>query len=239
MTILRAIARPFAEWFAASWHILRYAPLLLLPILLAEGAQHVAEIQLGMFASREAFQSLAADPTRMAFGYAKLAALLMSMLIVARAVALGSAQRALRPAWRSLGMLAALIALTFALDSGFKSEAARAIAPDMALQGINMVLQSALMILILAALFEDSWPMLRAARWRAVGAFLLSGLLAALALLPMQLVHSLNHSWALGGGVPLIWGLMAFDTVWVGLMALMVGSSMAIGWRHFVPAAAR
>jgi hypothetical protein len=235
MTILRAIARPFAAWFGSAWHILRYTPWLLLPILLAEGAQHVAEIQLGMFASREAFQSLAADPTRMAFGYAKLAALLISMLIVARAVALGSARRALRPEWRSLGVLAALIALTFALDWGFKSDAARALAPDMALQGINMILQSALMILILAALFEDRWPMLRAARWRAVGAFLLSGLLAALALLPMQLLHGLNHTWALGGAPVLVWGLMAFDTLWVALMALLVGTGMAIGWRTFIP----
>jgi hypothetical protein len=232
---MKTIIRVFADWFAAAWQIVRYAPWLLLPILLTEGIQHVVEIQLGMFQSRGAFIDLSDDPSRMAFGYAKVAGLLISMLLVARASALGSAKRAMTPHWRSLIVFAAIIALTFALDLGFQSAPARAIAPDWALQGINMILQSAAMIVLLAALFEDNWVTLRAARWRAVGAFILSGLLAALALIPMQLLHGYNHTLALGGSPPRVWGLMAFDTVWTAGIALMVGTGMAVGWRRFIP----
>jgi hypothetical protein len=235
MRAVRAIGHLFADWFAAAWQLLRYAPWLLLPVVLTEGAQHVAEIQLGMFASRDAFTALANDPTRWAFGYAKVAGLLVSMLIVARAVAMGSARAALVAHWPSLGLLSVLIALTFGLDILFKSAAARAIAPDMALQGVNLVLQSALMLPILVCLFQDQLSSLRKAGWWAPAGLLLSGLLGAIAFVPMQLVHGLNHTAALGAPAPLVWALMVFDTLWVGLLALFVGSSLAIGWRRFVP----
>ena len=237
MSILLATRRLFTDWFVAAWHILRFAPWLLLPILLTEGAQHVVEIQLGMFASRADFVALQNDATRWAFGYAKVAGLLISILLVARAVALGSAARAIRPRWRPMVMLVAILALTFALDFAFKSEAARAIAPDALLQGVNILLQTLLTIPLLAALFEDAWASVRATGWRLIPALLLSVLLAALAYLPMQLLHGANHDWALGAPMPAVWALMLFDTIWVALLALMVGSAMAIGWRRFVGSA--
>jgi hypothetical protein len=224
----------FTDWFAAAWHILRLAPWLLLPILLTEGAQHVAEIQLGMFASRADFVALSNDATRWAFGYAKIAGLLISMVLVARAIALGSSARAIRPRWRPAAMLAALLALTFALDLAFKSDAARVIAPDPLLQGINILLQTLLTIPLLAALFEDDWATVRACGWQLVPALLLPLLLAALAFVPMQVLHMYNHNWALGAPLPVVWALMLFDTIWIGLLALMVGSALAIGWRRFV-----
>lgn len=234
MIAIHATRRLFTDWFAAAWHILRFAPWLLLPILLTEGAQHVVEIQLGMFASRADFMALANDATRWTFGYAKVAGLLISILLVARAVALGSAMRAIRPRWRPMGMLVALLALTFALDLAFKSEAARAIAPVALLQGANILLQTLLTIPLLAALFEDDWAMVRARRWRLIPALLLSLLLAAIAFVPMQLLHGANHDWAMGAPLAAVWALMLFDTIWVALLALMVGSAIAIGWRRFV-----
>lgn len=234
MSIIFATRRLFTDWFASAWHILRFAPWLLLPILLTEGVQHVAEIQLGMFASRTDFIALSDDATRWVFGYAKVAGLLVSVLLVARAVALGSAARAIRPRWRPMAWLAAFLALTTALDLGFQSEAARAIAPDALLQGINILLQTVLTIPLLAALFEDEWATLRATGWRLIPALLLPVLLAALAFVPLQLLHSANHDWALGAPPPAVWALMLFDTMVVGLIALMVGSALAIGWRRFV-----
>lgn len=233
MSVISATRRLFTDWFAAAWHILRLAPWLLLPILLTEGAQHVVEIQLGMFASRADFMALANDSTRWAFGYAKIAGLLISILLVARAVALGSASRAVRPHWRPMLILIALLGLTFALDFAFKSDVARASAPDALLQGVNILLQTLLTIPILAALFEDDWATMRASGWRVIPALLLSLLLAGLAFGPMQLLHGANHHWALGAPLPVVWALMLFDTVWVALLALMVGSGLAVGWRRF------
>jgi hypothetical protein len=234
MSIIFATRRLFTGWFAAAWLILRFAPWLLLPILLTEGLQHVAEIQLGMFASRADFIALSDDATRMAFGVAKTTGLLISVLLVARAVALGSASRAIRPRWRPMAALAVFLALTFLLDLAFKGDAARAIAPDPLLQGANILLQTLLTVPLLAALFEDEWATLRAAGWRLVPALLLPVLLAALVFLPLQILHSANHIWALGAPLPAVWALMLFDTVVVGLIALMVGSALAIGWRRFV-----
>lgn len=237
MSIIIATRRLFTDWFASAWQILRFAPWLLLPILLTEGTQHVFEIQLGMFASRADFIALANDATRWTFGYAKVAGLLVSILLVARAVGLGSATRAFRPRWRPMVMLVAILALTFALDFAFNSDVARAIAPDALLQGVNILLQTLLTIPLLAALFEDEWASVRAAGWRLIPAVLLSLLLAALAFVPMQLLHSANHDWALGAPLLAVWALMLFDTIWVGLLALMVGTAMAIGWRRFVSGA--
>lgn len=238
MSAIIATRRLFADWFAAAWHILRFAPWLLLPILLTEGAQHIVEIELGMFASRADFMALSDDPTRMAFGTAKTAGLLIAVLLVARAVALGSAARAIRPRWRPMAMLAGFLALTLVLDLGFKSEAARAIAPDPLLQGINILLQTVLTVPLLAALFEDEWATVRAAGWRLIPALLLPLLLSALAFAPMQLLHMYNHIWSLGAPMPAVWALMLFDTFLVGLMALTIGSVLAIGWRRFVRDAA-
>lgn len=234
MSVILATRRLFSDWFGAAWHILRFTPWLLLPILLTEGAQHVVEIQLGMFASRADFMALANDATRWTFGYAKVAGLLISILLVARAVALGSASRAVRPRWLPMLTLVAILGLTFALDFALKSAVARAIAPDALLQGVNILLQTLLTIPILAALFEDDWAVVRASGWRLIPALLLSLLLAALAFAPMQLLHGANHHWALGAPLPVVWALMLFDTIWVGLLALMVGSGLAVGWRRFV-----
>ncbi len=238
MKAIHATRRLFADWFAAAWHILRYTPWLLLPILLTEGAQHIAEIQLGMFASRDVFASLSNDPWRWTFAYPKIAGMIVTMLLVARAVALGSAARAIRPRWRPMAMLAAVIALTFALDAAFQSGTARAIAPDPLLQGINIVVQTLLLVPLLAALFEDGWPAVRAAGWWLVPALLVMTLLAAIAFVPMGALHQYNHLWALGAPLPAVWALMLFDTLWVALLALMVGSALAIGWRRFVAGAA-
>lgn len=234
MSVILATRRLFSDWFGAAWHILRFTPWLLLPILLTEGVQHVVEIQLGMFASRADFMALANDATRWTFGYAKVAGLLISILLVARAVALGSASRAVRPRWLPMLTLVAILGLTFALDFALKSAVARAIAPDALLQGVNILLQTLLTIPILAALFEDEWAVVRASGWRVIPALLLSLLLAALAFAPMQLLHGANHHWALGAPLPVVWALMSFDTIWVGLLALMVGSGLAVGWRRFV-----
>lgn len=236
MTAILALRRIIAHWFGAAWQIIWRAPWLLLPIFLSEGAQHVAEIQLGMFDGRAEFNALADNATRMAFGNAKTAGLILSLLLVIRAVALGSAARAMRPDGRALVIFATLLTLTFVLDFAFQSDTARAIAPDAALRAANILLQLILLVPMLAALFEDSGAAVRKAGWSLIPAMLVAVCLAALAFAPMQWLHSANHIAALGAPLPIVWALMAFDTIWVALLTLMVGSGIATGWRTFVGA---
>lgn len=234
MKALHWLGNLFADYARAARAVLTLAPWLLLPAVLTEGAQHIAEIQLGMFASRDAFVALAQDPSRMVFGYTKVAGLVISFLLVARYVATGSVRRALLPSGRALAIVIALVALTMALDMTFKSAPARAIAPDLLLQSVNILLQVPLTALLLAAFFEDSWADLKAVGWRVGAAIIASGVLPALAFLPMQVLHGLNHEWAMAQPTWVVAALMTFDTLLVGAMALALGAGAAVGWRRFV-----
>jgi hypothetical protein len=234
MKALHWLGGLLAEYARAARTVVTLVPWLLLPALLTEGAQHIAEIQLGMFASRDTFVVMTNDPTRWAFGYAKIAGLFISILLVARYVATGSVRRTLLPSGWALITIVGLLALTTALDMAFQSPSARAIAPDMVLQSINIALQVPLTALMLSALFEDRWADLKAAGWGVAAAMIASALLPALAFVPMQMLHGLNHEWAMAQPTWVIVALMTFDTLLVGAMALALGAGAAVGWRRFV-----
>jgi hypothetical protein len=55
--------------------------------------------------------------------------------------------------------------------------------------------------------------------------------LAAIAFAPSQLLHMVNHKLALGQPLPIVWALMIFDALWVGLFAGLVGSALFVGSR--------
>ncbi len=234
MKFIRSLGSLLGDYARAARTVLTMAPWLLLPAILTEAAQHIAEIQLGMFASRDIFVAMANDPTRWAFGYAKIAGLVISFLLVARYVATGSLRRALIPSGRALIVVVGLVALTTALDMAFQSNAARSIAPDLLLQSVNILLQVPLTALLLAALFEDRWADVKAAGWGVAAAIIASGVLPALGFVPMQMLHGLNHEWAMGQPTWIVAALMAFDALLVGAMALALGAGAATGWRRFV-----
>jgi len=60
------------------------APMIPLLIMLPEFVQHIYEINAGMFASKAAFNAQAMDPARWAFGYAKIAGLVLAIFAAAR-----------------------------------------------------------------------------------------------------------------------------------------------------------
>ena len=56
-------------------------------------------------------------------------------------------------------------------------------------------------------------------------------LLATLAFAPSQALHMANHKLALGQPLPIVWALMTFDALLVGLFAALVGSALFVGVR--------
>ena len=58
-------------------------------------------------------------------------------------------------------------------------------------------------------------------------------LLLAAGFAPAQILHGLNHSWALGQPPALVWALMIFDSLVVGLLASLVGSAMYVAYAVF------
>ena len=53
--------------------------------------------------------------------------------------------------------------------------------------------------------------------------------LAATAFGPAQALHMANHKLAMGQPLATVWALMAFDALWVGLFAALVGSAVFVG----------
>lgn len=81
---LRRAGKALLDLYPKGLSLLWLAPGALALVVLPEFAQHVAEIRLGMFDSREAFIALAEDSTRMAFGSVKIAGLVLTFLAAAR-----------------------------------------------------------------------------------------------------------------------------------------------------------
>lgn len=209
------------------------APLLVAIAVVPEAVQHVVEIRLGMFGSREAFRTLADDPIRWTFGYAKVAGFVLAILLLARFVALGSVRAALRVGPMTLMRLLLAMALTFVAALPFEWLQARATAPavDVSLGVLSALIQAGLTLYVVGALLDDRALTLRAAfteRWPTA---LVLMLLVALAFVPAQALHMANHRLALGRPDAVIWAVMAFDALLVGLLAALLGAALAVGYR--------
>lgn len=209
------------------------APLLVAIVVVPEALQHVAEIRLGMFDSRDAARVLQNDPTRWAFGYAKVAGFLISILLLARYVALGSVRAAMQVRPATLLRVLLAVALTVAAAWPFEQLQARttSLPADLALGTVSALIQAGLTLYLVGALLDDRTLSLRAAfaeRWPTA---LVLCLLVAAVFIPCQALHSANHLWALGRPDAVVWALMAFDSLWIGLMAALLGAALAVGHR--------
>lgn len=234
-SIVVGIARRIAFAYRLGGRTVRFAPLFLLPAAATELAQHGAEYHLGMFDSLAAFRGLAMDPTRWAFGYAKVAGFMATILLVARFWAVdGVMARVPRIGWRFAGRLALGIAASIAiavLDHGL----GHANAAFAAVSGIvNFLISTGLTLYVMGALFGDEEATLRwcfTAGWpRAVT----TTLFAAAAFVPCQLLHLLDHKIAIGSPAPVVATAMLWDGLFIGLFGALVGSALFVGF-HYGP----
>jgi hypothetical protein len=231
------IADFFARVAARVWHTLRdgvrlwwLAPLIPLIAVVPEFIQHVAEIRLGMFASKGAFASLAMDPTRWAFGYAKIAGLFLAIFAAARFWAVGSRWWDLRTiAWRPFLIGLALNAVVSGLLLAFAAKLG-----ETAGQVVNAVVSLAtlpLLVLMIGGLLGDAEatvPRVYRSGWLQA---VLIGVLFFGVMLGLQPLHRLDHTLAMGAQPALVWVLMAWDSVVVGTMAALAGTAFHHGYR--------
>ena len=227
----QALARLYPMGFSLLWK----APLVLALVIVPEFIQHIVEIRLGMFDSAEAFRALSADPTRMAFGIAKIIGLIAAMLAAARFWATRDSGRAWYGiadiAWRRFALGFLLFMLLPAAPALLEPQIGK---PNAQAIGIVMsLIMLPMLFLMLAGLFGDrqttsrdmwrrSWP------WAVLMAALL-----VLAFAPAQWLHGMNHRWALGADPALVWALMIFDSLLVGLLAGLVGTAFYLGYTAF------
>lgn len=204
-----------------------------IPLLAAvfEFAQHVVEIRIGLLASRDSFDALAFDPQRMAFGYPKIAAVWLSMLLASRVWANRAAGRAwwsfATVAWRPfcLGLALTLI-LSIPMLPGLGLPPAIYLAVSL----VTLLATIPVMVLVMAGLLGDRDATLAGVFRHGWGKGLRIFAFAMLAAVPLQILHQADHVWAFGKAAPVVWALMTFDALLVGAMAAIVGTAVHHGY---------
>lgn len=211
------------------------APLVLALVVVPEFLQHVAEIRLGMFDSKAQAIAVANDPTRWAFGYVKVAGLVLTFLAAARFWAArerGMAWYRLSDiAWGRLALGLLLFGLIPAAPALFVAQIGKS-ATDIVGLVLTILLLPAL-FLMLAGLIGDRTTSGRAMWTRSWPWALLTAVLLVLAFMPAQWLHGMNHKWALGADPALVWLLMIFDSLLVGLLAGLTGTALYLGYAAF------
>lgn len=236
MSALRSAGRALADTYRRGGRVFAVAPLAAALVIVPEFLQHAAEIHVGMFESRAAARAVANDPLRWAFGYAKLAGLTLAFLAAARvwwAREQGGAAwwRLDRVDW--LALIAGLV-IVFGLPS--LAEPVRAAGGESAARIVGLVLSLVTlpgMFHMLKGLYADRALPVRAVwttGWRAVPLLLL---LLVAAFGPAMALHYATHTLALGQPVALVWLLMAFDSLVVGLLAALVGAALYTAYVSF------
>ena len=212
--------------------VLFTATTIVLIAFLGELLQHVAEIQLGMFATREAFVARQSSFGRLAFGAIKVSALLITIAWTARWLA--SRHRDSRPGldgptdWFRLIVFSAISVATLllVLFAPILQGRLRLVA-----LGVFVVANIPVSRIAMDALFaqpRQTWR--QAVRRRPRPA--LSEMVVILLVPLLMFLHFKNHSLAFGAPSAIVWALMVWDAVLVAVLAVMLG---AFTYRSYRP----
>ena len=227
----QALVRLYPMGVSLLWK----APLVLALVVVPEFLQHVAEIQLGVFGDKAQRMAAGTSSTRMAFGYAKVAGLVLTFLAAAR---FWSARERSVPwyrlsdiAWGRFALGFLLFGLLPVLPVLFVAQIGKSNADIIGIV-ITIVLLPA-MFLLLAGLFGDRTTSVRAMWLRSWPWAVLTALLLVLAFMPAQWLHGKNHEWAFGAQPAIVWALMIFDSILVGLLGGLTGTAFYLGYAAF------
>jgi hypothetical protein len=229
LTLLRGLG----EVYRRGLRLPLAAPAIAAIVVLPEAVQHVAEIQLGMFASREAFMAHADSWARMSFGYVKIAGLFLCILASARFVYCGSVRGALLMPGRDL--VRTLFALAIGLAASLPAEwAAQTGQPPYVYWPVVTVswgVSLLLLVYLMGALLGDREMTLRTAFTRGWKVLPPMAILTLAAFWPASALHTYAHKLALGIDPLLVWTIMAADSLLVGVLAALIGSALAVSYR--------
>lgn len=235
MTILRTILSAVAQYLTLSVSLFWVGPILVALVVVPEFAQHVAEIHLGMFDSVAAAKLAGNDPLRWAFGYAKIAGLVLTFIASARfwwcRVHGGRWYDIRRLAWVRL-----VIGFVLFMAIGSIGELFALIADRKAPVAVSIVfslLSLPFLFVMLAGLFGDRATPMKALIAKSWPWLLLLALLLPLLFAPLSWLHGMNHRWAMGAPDAVVWALMIFDSLVVGLMASSVGAALFVTYDRF------
>lgn len=235
MTILRTILSAVAQYLTLSVSLFWVGPIVVALVVVPEFAQHVAEIHLGMFDSVVAAKLAGNDPLRWAFGYAKITGLVLTFIASARFWWC----RAHGGRWydiRRLAWVRLVIGFVLFMAIGSIGELFALIADRKAPVAVSIVfslLSLPFLFVMLAGLFGDRATPMKALIAKSWPWLLLLALLLPLLFAPLSWLHGMNHRWAMGAPDAVVWALMIFDSLVVGLMASSVGAALFVTYDRF------
>lgn len=220
------------EVFVRSARFAWMCPLLFAVPLVAEFAQHVAEVRIGLYADIVSAQAMEGAPLRMGFGYVKVLALFLTGYWVMRFLGFdddAQAPRRLDPAalrlfaWVLLYGLAWAI-LQFSLPHLGLSKAA--LMPlTIAIMLVSLTLELCLSGWKAAAAlgnprigFLRSLAMIRVSFWWAVGLFVLT-------VMPLMVAHYAAFALALGAGAARLWTVMVLDSLLTAYLGVVLAAN--------------
>jgi hypothetical protein len=230
---VRGIGLGVAESYWLGFRTLLVAPAFVAVSAMPELLQHAVEIENGMFESREAARAFADSALRWNFGYGKIAGLILAILLVARLWAKGGSVRdALRIRLPVLIKVIVIFAV-MTLGVGFVSTRLGALWPagELAISILSNFAQAGIAVWMVGVLTEDPAASLQRAFTVQLPTALVMLILLGCAAGPAQLLHGLDHRLALGQPQTLVWLLMAFDSLLVGMMAALMGAALAVAYR--------
>ncbi|UAB78146.1 hypothetical protein INR77_15605 [Erythrobacter sp. SCSIO 43205] len=207
------------------------APIIPALVVLPEFAQHIAEIQLGMFENEEQAKLASETSTRMSFGYLKIAGLVLAFLATIRFWG----ARAFGHRWwdlRTIAWLPLLIAVVLIVATSFPGTLASPYIGEEYAGYIDIALALAtlpLFPMLVRALAGDRETGLKRVFRTGWFAAIRMVLFAAVFFVPLQWLHGELHSWAIGASVTMVWALMIIDSVVVGLLATYAGTAFHHG----------
>ena len=229
--MIRKLIARFGEVLRDGVRIWWLAPLIPALILVPEFAQHVAEINLGMFESEVNAKAVMDDPTRWALGYVKIAGLVLAILATVRFW--GARRNGNRwwdltsIKWRTAALALILMAMSGAPGFMLREIAGKAIASaiDLVMTGITLPL----LVLLVQGLCGDGSASLNLVFRHGWLAAVRMIALTALLWGPLQVLHGLNHQWAIGADSTVVWALMVFDSLVVATIATLAGTAIHHG----------
>ena len=232
MTFWRALRASYSDSIA----FIIACPLLALTPVVFELIQHVAEVHIGMYDSIAAAKAVEHHPLRMAMGLLKVAGLTMPAYWVTRFIAFRDPARAGRAEAPAVRLFAGF----FAFQMVFA--AAQLFAPIHSASGEIVLLVVGMVIGILFA----AWGVAASLGNAKVGPLASARIMerqipwtfafSLAAMMPLMIPHYLFAGLALMGPKPLLWPVLAVDSLLVGLLAVTL---TAANYHASIRAAAR
>jgi hypothetical protein len=243
---LRSAGRGAGRWLAGLPRLILevYGKVLRLPLaapaiaglaVVPQFAQHVVEIELGMFLSRQAFAADALDPTRLSFGAAKVTGRVVCMLASARYWSCGgSVRRTLLIPPRDLARALFAAALNFSVTLPAEWAAASGAGKLVLVPLLAMawILSFLTLPFVVGTVLGDRDMTLKRSLRQAPAILPAMAVLVVAAAYPASQLHLLAHKLAIGAPAAAVWMLMAADALLVGVLGTLTGTALAVAYRR-------